>query len=67
MTISEARQIFLKMRSINPLVDELHRRFGLGAPELGLKNLGNDTTGRNRAEDQVLKTVVRNVWGNDGF
>ncbi len=39
MTPEEARTIFKDMKSINPLVLDLHKRFELGQPESGSKNL----------------------------
>lgn len=42
MTLPELRTIYSNMRAINPLLDELHRRFELGTPTSGTKNLGNE-------------------------
>jgi hypothetical protein len=39
MTLPEAREIFQQMQAQNPLVAELHKRFELGAPERGSKNI----------------------------
>jgi len=47
MTLPELRTIYSQMRAINPLLDELHKRFELGTPESGTKNLGNDRVCKN--------------------
>ena len=51
MTLEEARTIFKDMKSINPLVLELHKRFELGQPESGSKNLIKDDERGNPKKD----------------
>ena len=51
MTLEEARTIFKDMKSINPLIIELHKRFELGQPESGSKNLIKDDERGNPKKD----------------
>ena len=56
MTLEEARTIFKDMKSINPLVLELHKRFELGQPESGSKNLiKDDERGKNQPAGAGVK------------
>ena len=59
MTLEEARTIFKDMKAINPLILELHRRFELGQPESGSKNLiKDDERGKNQPAGAGAKAGV---------
>lgn len=51
MTLEEARTIFKDMKSINPLILELHKRFELGQPDSGSKKLIKDDERGNPKND----------------
>ncbi len=67
MTLETARKIYKNMRDINPLLDELHKRFELAQPTSGCQNIESNSSNLLSKQAQQSKTQPRSLpTGSNG-